>query len=137
VQVDGALQELLAPASVEFFSREGHELQGWKQNLTRIIHSGLITGNLATAFQETHPLSTFSIAERFSRSHKRSTTRLEDKVYSLLGVFDIYMLLMYGEGKDKAVAIELCLSVLHCNTISYLGTKLEPCPRSNLIRMPT
>jgi hypothetical protein len=28
--------------------------------------------------------------------------RKEDKAYSLLGIFDVYMPLIYGEGKDNA-----------------------------------
>jgi hypothetical protein len=32
----------------------------------------------------------------------RETFRQEDKAYSLLGIFDINMPLIYSEGKDKA-----------------------------------
>jgi hypothetical protein len=49
-----------------------------------------------------HPLSDFSLAERMSWATKRTTTREEDKAYSLLGIFDIHMPLIYGEGKEKA-----------------------------------
>ncbi|KAH7309254.1 hypothetical protein BKA65DRAFT_519502, partial [Rhexocercosporidium sp. MPI-PUGE-AT-0058] len=34
----------------------------------------------------------------------RETTYEEDKAYSLLGIFDVYMPLIYGEGKDRALA---------------------------------
>jgi hypothetical protein len=33
---------------------------------------------------------------------KRETTRKEDKAYSLLGIFDVYMPLIYGEGRESA-----------------------------------
>ena len=33
---------------------------------------------------------------------KRSTTRKEDRAYSMSGIFDVQMPLLYGEGKDKA-----------------------------------
>jgi hypothetical protein len=33
----------------------------------------------------------------------RETTYGEDKAYSLLGIFDINMPLIYGEGKDRAL----------------------------------
>jgi hypothetical protein len=33
----------------------------------------------------------------------RQTTREEDKAYSLFGIFDIQIPLLYGEGKDKAL----------------------------------
>jgi len=31
------------------------------------------------------------------------TTREEDQAYSLLGIFDVYMPLIYGEGKEHAL----------------------------------
>jgi hypothetical protein len=33
---------------------------------------------------------------------RRETTREEDMAYSLLGIFDIYMPLIYGEGRENA-----------------------------------
>ncbi|PVH71123.1 vegetative incompatibility protein HET-E-1 [Cadophora sp. DSE1049] len=92
------LQELLAPRSVEFFSREGNGL-GSKRTLERQIHE--ITGIPATALRE-NPLSQFNIDERFSWAKSRQTTRGEDKAYSLFGIFDIQMPLLYGEGEVKA-----------------------------------
>jgi hypothetical protein len=32
----------------------------------------------------------------------RETARKEDKAYSLLGIFDVYMPLIYGEGRENA-----------------------------------
>ena len=32
----------------------------------------------------------------------RQTKRKEDEAYSLLGIFDVYILLIYGEGREKA-----------------------------------
>jgi hypothetical protein len=32
----------------------------------------------------------------------RETKRQEDKAYSLLGIFNIHMPLLYGEGREKA-----------------------------------
>ena len=90
------LQELLAPASVKFFSREG-ELLGDKKSLERQIHE--ITGIPIEALRGS-PLSNFSVDERMSWAAKRETKRKEDKAYSLLGIFDVYMPLMYGEGDN-------------------------------------
>ncbi|KAH9203237.1 hypothetical protein DL95DRAFT_529729 [Leptodontidium sp. 2 PMI_412] len=92
------LQELLAPRSVEFFSREGNGL-GNKRTLEQQIHE--ITGIPATALRE-YPLSQFDVDERFSWAKRRQTTRAEDKAYSLFGIFDIQMPLLYGEGEAKA-----------------------------------
>jgi len=92
------LQELLAPGSVEFFSREGNRL-GDKRSLERLIHE--ITGIAVPALRGT-PLSQFGVDERFSWAENRQTTRKEDKAYSILGIFDVYMPLIYGEGSDNA-----------------------------------
>jgi hypothetical protein len=35
-------------------------------------------------------------------AESRDTTRKEDKAYSLLGIFDVYMPLIYGEGEENA-----------------------------------
>ena len=92
------LQELLAPGSVEFFSQDCKRI-GDKRTLDRQIHE--ITKIALPALQGT-PLSQFSIEERFSWAENRQTTHKEDKAYSLLGVFDAYMPLIYGEGEDNA-----------------------------------
>ena len=93
------LQELLAPSSVEFFSREGCPL-GDKQSLEQKVHE--ITGIQVSALLGS-PLSQFSVDERFKWAQNRDTTRREDWAYSLLGIFDITMPLIYGEGREKAV----------------------------------
>ena len=36
-----------------------------------------------------------------SWAERRNTTIEEDKVYSLLGIFNVFMTLIYGEGKGK------------------------------------
>ena len=35
-------------------------------------------------------------------AEKRRTTRKEDEVYSLLGIFNVYLPLIYGEERDHA-----------------------------------
>jgi heterokaryon incompatibility protein (HET) len=92
------LQELVAPAAVEFFSEEGKQL-GNKESLERHIHE--VTGIPVKALRGS-PLSDFSIPERMLWAEKRETTRKEDKVYSLLGIFDVHMPLIYGEGRENA-----------------------------------
>ncbi|KAN0070367.1 TPR-like protein [Elaphomyces granulatus] len=92
------LQELVAPAIVEFFSEEGEQL-GNKKSLERHIHE--VTGIPVKALRGS-PLSDFGIPERMLWAEKRDTTREEDKAYSLLGIFDVYMPLIYGEGRENA-----------------------------------
>jgi len=92
------LQELLAPDLVEFFSRDGKRL-GDKRTLERQIHE--ITKIAFPALRGT-ALSQFDVGERLSWVEYRETTRKEDKAYSMLGIFDVQMPLLYGEGEDKA-----------------------------------
>ena len=91
------LQELIAPTSVEFFSSEGQRL-GDKISMEQQIYE--IT-RINIEVLRGHPPSNFSITERMSWAVNRKTTRREDKAYCLLGIFNIHIPLIYGEG-DKA-----------------------------------
>lgn len=114
------LQELLAPASVQFFSQEG-KLLGDKKSLERRIHD--ITGISVQALQG-NCLSQFSVAQRLSWAGKRQTTRKEDAAYSLLGIFDINMPLIYGEGSKKA--FDRLRRKIYKNSKGKFRTKWEP-----------
>ena len=92
------LQELIAPTTVEFFSLECIRL-GDKRSMEQLIHK--ITSIPIRALRG-NPLSDFSFEERLSWAIERKTTREEDKAYSLLGIVDIHLPLIYGEGKKKA-----------------------------------
>lgn len=89
------LQELIAPKIVEFFSREGDYL-GSKSTLEQQIHE--ITG-IPIAVLRGQPLSQCSIEERMRWTKNRMTTRSEDQAYCLMGIFDVYMPVIYGEGE--------------------------------------
>jgi hypothetical protein len=90
------LQELLAPRSVEFFS-QGQQVLGTKQTLEQIIHE--ITGIPQRALQRV-PTSQFTVDERLRWAERRTTTKVEDRAYCLLGIFDIFMPIIYGEGDN-------------------------------------
>jgi hypothetical protein len=90
------LQEFIAPTSVGFFSKEG-ELLGDKKLLEP--HICEITGIPAEALRGR--IFDFSVTERISWAESRDTARKEDKAYSLLGIFDVSMPLIYGEGEKK------------------------------------
>ncbi|KAI1325812.1 hypothetical protein F5Y16DRAFT_422491 [Xylariaceae sp. FL0255] len=92
------LQELIAPKTVEFFSKEGAFL-GDKQSLEQPLCD--ITGIPARALRG-GPLPGFTVAERMAWAERRETTRPEDRAYSLLGIFNVQMPLIYGEGEQNA-----------------------------------
>jgi hypothetical protein len=93
------LQELLAPRSVEFFSKEGERL-GDKESLQHLIYE--VTGIPIEALSGSD-LSGFDVAERFSWAANRQTTEEEDGAYCLFGIFGVHLPLIYGEGKDSAL----------------------------------
>jgi hypothetical protein len=92
------LQELLAPASVEFFSQNGKRL-GTRISLEQEIHG--VTGIPVEALRGQR-LTEFSFEERMSWAAKRTTTLKEDKVYCLLGIFRVYLSPIYREGEEYA-----------------------------------
>jgi len=93
------LQELIAPASVEFFSLQFQRL-GDKRSLEQLIHE--ITRIPVDALQG-EPLVNFSQFERMQWAENRQTTEEEDGAYCLLGIFGVSMLPNYGEGKANAL----------------------------------
>ncbi|KAH8669663.1 hypothetical protein BGZ60DRAFT_564114 [Tricladium varicosporioides] len=93
------LQELIAPGMVEFFSQEGMRL-GDKQSLEMLIHK---TTKIPIKALRGNPFSDFSIAERKEWAAQRQATEEEDMVYCLIGLCEVSMPLLYGEGKDAAL----------------------------------
>ena len=92
------LQELLAPEIVEFYTRDGVQL-GDKSSLEEQIAK--IT-EIPRIVLRGRPLSDFTPEEIFSWVERRHTKKAEDKAYCLLGVFNVSMLLDYGEGEKLA-----------------------------------
>ncbi|KAH6898638.1 heterokaryon incompatibility protein-domain-containing protein [Thelonectria olida] len=103
------LQELIAPKDVVFYSQAWTRL-GTRATLKNIILQVTgIPGEILEAPTQPKPkpthdprLQKFSIAERMSWAARRETTRAEDIAYCLLGLFDIHMPLLYGEGQKNA-----------------------------------
>lgn len=90
------LQELIAPNRVVFFDLHWNYL--FRKDVSTALQLSSITGIHENALNGTKSLSNFSIAQRMYWASKRRTTRVEDEAYSLLGLFDINMPLLYGEG---------------------------------------
>ncbi|KAH7372280.1 heterokaryon incompatibility protein-domain-containing protein [Pyrenochaeta sp. MPI-SDFR-AT-0127] len=92
------LQELIAPAIVEFFSKEGKRLGSkvsLEQEICKItkVPVGILRGE---------DLTEIGVEERMSWTVHRKTSRKEDKVYCLLGIFGVFLPLVYGEGEANA-----------------------------------
>lgn len=97
------LQELIAPKNVEFYDRDWNS-RGTKEDLSRAISA--ITGIDGDVLRDSSALSQIPVARRMSWAAGRETTRLEDNAYSLLGIFDVNMPMLYGEGEKAFIRLQ-------------------------------
>lgn len=92
------LQELIAPNDVQFYDGEWNNI-GSKIQLAHVLSDiGAISPIILWYPQS---LASVPVAQRLSWAAGRVTTRLEDIAYSLLGIFNVNMPLLYGE-EEKA-----------------------------------
>ena len=96
------LQELLAPHTVEFYNHSWIFL-GSKHNYTHQIAD--ITG-IHHKILEDSAISSTNVAQKMSWAANRTTTRKEDMAYCLLGLFDVNMALIYGEGEKAFLRLQ-------------------------------
>jgi hypothetical protein len=115
------LQELLAPASIDFFSADGAFL-GNKKTLEPTIHK--ITKIPIEALRGC-PLSQFTVQERLSWAADRHTRREEDQAYCLFGIFNVFLPLLYGEGRRATDRL-----------LREVATNAEVRPRRKDLRKP-
>ncbi|KAL7900318.1 heterokaryon incompatibility domain-containing protein [Trichoderma sp. SZMC 28014] len=89
------LQELIAPPRLEFYNRSWEKIA---EKTAVAKQLAVITGIDAFVLDGSGPLQQVSVGRRLSWAANRETTRKEDLAYSLFGLFDVYMPLIYGEG---------------------------------------
>lgn len=87
-------QELIAPSTVIFFNADWQDI-GTKHSLLTVLSE--VTRVHSEALIEAK-LDNFSVAQKMSWASKRQTTRVEDIAYCLMGIFEINMPMLYGEG---------------------------------------
>jgi Heterokaryon incompatibility protein (HET) len=92
------LQELISPKDVSFFDHDWTPL-GTKGELLPMLSDK--TGIPQSVLSHETKLSSWSVAQRMSWAAKRITTRVEDRAYSLMGLFAVNMPMIYGE-REKA-----------------------------------
>lgn len=104
------LQELLAPFQVLFVDREwrffGQKYisPGLESGSSRLLlrEIEVITGIPRSALDGASHSTMYSAAQRLSWASKRNASRPEDVAYCLLGLLDVNMPLLYGEGGARA-----------------------------------
>ncbi|KAL4076543.1 heterokaryon incompatibility protein-domain-containing protein [Scleroderma yunnanense] len=98
------LQEMIAPSIVRFFDKDWHSIGDKKtlastlEAITRVPQHILING-----LASNRPC----VAQIMSWAANRRTTRVEDIAYSLLGLLDVNMPMLYGEGKKAFHRLQL------------------------------
>lgn len=89
------LQELIAPADLLFYN-SAWQLIGGKRTLSGLL--SVITDIDRGILMRTADPFSVPACVRMSWAAKRDTTRVEDIAYCLLGIFDVNLPLIYGEG---------------------------------------
>lgn len=98
------LQELIAPEDVQFFNK-GWARLGTKRSLEDTLWR--ITRIPPDVLLDSAALRNICVAQIMSWAADRKTSRVEDRAYSLLGLFGVSMPMLYGEGKRAFQRIQL------------------------------
>ncbi|KAF4954957.1 hypothetical protein FSARC_11986 [Fusarium sarcochroum] len=98
------LQELLAPGELRFYDHDW-TLIGTKADLSSEIEA--ITGIPRKFLLGWVDLHQASVAQRMSWASRRETKRQEDIAYCLLGIFNVTMPMIYGEGRRAFERLQL------------------------------
>ncbi|KAF2182316.1 HET-domain-containing protein [Zopfia rhizophila CBS 207.26] len=96
------LQELLAPTHLLFFDKNWQRI-GSRLDLEEHVTK---TTGISSAALRGKELRSFTVAQRMCWASKRKTTRVEDLAYCLLGIFDVNMPLLYGEGQKSFIRLQ-------------------------------
>ena len=98
------LQEMIAPSDVQFFNKEWQAI-GDKRTLARTLEG--ITGVPEHILRDGLYGDRPCVAQIMSWAANRTTTRVEDRAYSLMGLLGVNMPMLYGEGKKAFHRLQL------------------------------
>ncbi|KAJ2980033.1 hypothetical protein NUW58_g7052 [Xylaria curta] len=116
------LQELIAPTHV-FFYDSNWSFRGsksdWKSLLLRE------TGVDEAILDSPEGLRLVPVARRMSWVSKRQTTRPEDMAYCLLGIFDVNMPMIYGEGQKAFMRLQEEIAKDSCDLSLFAWQQLD------------
>lgn len=97
------LQELIAPRVLEFYSSSWGFMSN-KLDLLELISD--ITSIHLEVLDDPSLVASYSVAQRMSWASHRTATRTEDIAYSLMGLFDVNMPTLYGEGPRAFIRLQ-------------------------------
>ena len=98
------LQEMIAPSNVQFFNKDWKPI-GDKKALARTLEE--ITQVPEHILKQGLFGNRPCVAQIISWAASRKTTRVEDRAYSLMGLLDVHMPMLYGEGKKAFHRLQL------------------------------
>jgi hypothetical protein len=126
------LQELIAPSIVEFYNADWQKL-GTKHEMMDTISqiTKIDVGVLGGVDPEC-----FSIAKRMSWASRRTTTRVEDIAYSLLGLFAVHMPMLYGEGEKAFIRLQEEIIKHSDDSSIFAWSNTDDEPRGLLAKSP-
>ncbi|CAO2655067.1 Nn.00g118000.m01.CDS01 [Neocucurbitaria sp. VM-36] len=127
------LQELIAPKDVIFFDCDW-SYRGTKCSMTSQI--SLITGIPDGILDNTVALEETPVAVRLSWASTRETTRDEDLAYCLLGIFDVNMPMLYGEGMKAFIRLQEAILGQSADMSLFLWNDLQTSQRYTGILAP-
>jgi Heterokaryon incompatibility protein (HET) len=129
------LQELIAPTEVLFLD-EDWTLRCTKTGLNQQISS--ITFVDEEVLADSSKLWSISLAQRMSWASMRHTTREEDMAYCLLGIFDVNMPMIYGEGQKAFIRLqeEILKKTTDLSIFAWQTTDTRSLYRGLLARSP-
>jgi len=98
------LQELIAPSNVQFFNKNWQSIGDKKALAPTLVNiTGIPEHILMHGLFGNRPC----VAQIMSWAAKRTTTRVEDRAYSLMGLLEVNMPMLYGEGKKAFHSLQL------------------------------
>ena len=97
------LQELIAPSRMGFYNSKW-EFVGEKSTLKHVLAE--ITQISESVLEDSALLPSIPVAQRMSWASSRVTTRPEDMAYCLLGIFDVQIPFLYGEGEKAFIRLQ-------------------------------
>ncbi|KAL3959234.1 hypothetical protein ACCO45_007396 [Purpureocillium lilacinum] len=126
------LQELIAPRTVQFYDRDWH-LRGTKAELSAQL--ARVTNVSREVLANPARMHRLSVASRMAWASGRETTRVEDTAYCLLGIFDVNMPLLYGEGERAFLRLQEAIAS-QTNDFSLFAWTAQPAAAAEGSRKP-
>ncbi|KAK5660200.1 hypothetical protein OQA88_13671 [Cercophora sp. LCS_1] len=115
------LQELIAPRHVEFYDASWNKRSSKAESIDFLLNC---TGIDREVLENSANLSRIPVARRMSWASMRETTRVEDTAYCLMGIFDIHMPMIYGEGAKAFMRLEEEIAKQSCDLSLFAWTRV-------------